>query len=617
MIHTKNKRDQVSQKRKPRRSTLNKPIDNCLAEISFNKWESQLPRWLTEARTAIVSGNREDVAEILNPERIEQVLKGQPGQLKIVVIYNIVKLLREIGQIKRAESLCAKLVKLQPDNYIVYNEMGILSRRLGNISGAVKYFTKSKEINPDDPKIWADLGCNTVGLGQTESGIELIRRAVEKMPENNYLHSNLLFLLHYLPELDRQEIFNEHKKWAQIHAPSSHAKTDHDNDPDPDRKLRIGYISPDFHRHVVAPRMELLLDEHDRDAVEVYGYGSVERPDEVTTNLRNKFDHYRDIWKVGDQEVAGIIEQDKIDILVDLTGHCNNNRLLVLAYKPAPVQVTYFGYSDTTGMQAIDYLLTDSLLTPPQSQKFHTEQLICLPGGVVCYTPQAKSPDVTSPPVVQKGYITFGAFTSIYRFNNRLLGVWAEILKSTPNSRLLLGFRGGDDAQLQHRFLSQLEECGLSPERIEICGTKPYFTYLEQYNEVDIVLDTFPENGGITTCDALWMGVPVISLVGDHRVERAGLGMLSKIGMEFFVASTLDEYVSKAVALAAKPDALVKIRGSMRNRMMASPLCDKDMFIKNIEQAHRNIWKKWCKSKIAKLQSKDVNKEQHVFLGDR
>ena len=578
--------------------TLNKPIDNCLTETSFNKWKSQLPRWLTEARTAILSGKKEYAAEILNSERIEQVLKEQPGQLKIVVIYNIVKLLREIGQLKRAESLCAKLLKLQPDNYIVYNEMGILSRRLGNISGAVKYFTKSKEINPDDPKIWADLGFDLVRFGQAERGIELIRRAVEEMPENNFLHSNLLFLLHYLPKLDRQEIFDEHKKWAKIHAPSSLAKTDHSNIPDPDRKLRIGYISPDFYLHVVAAHVELLLDEHDRDAVEVYGYGSVECPDQITTNFQNKFDQYRDIWKVGDKEVAGIIEQDKIDILVELTGHCGKNRLLVLAYKPAPVQVTYFGYFDTTGMQAIDYLLTDSLLTPPQSQKFHTEQLISLPEGYYCYTPQAKAPDVTSPPVAQKGYVTFGAFTKTYRFNDRLLGVWAEILKSTPNSILLLGFRGGDNAQLRHRFLSRLEECGLSPERVDIRGMKPYRDYIRQFNEVDIVLDTFPENGGITTCDTLWMGVPVISLAGAHQVERAGLSILSQIDMEFFVASTLDEYVSKAVALAAKPDALIKIRETMRDRMAASTLCNKSLFVKNIEQAYRNMWKKWCNTKI-------------------
>lgn len=616
MARKKKKPNQVSRKRKSGRSAINRLVDNCITDFSFNTWKSQLPHWLIEARTALRSGKKEDVAEILNPERIEQVLKEQPGQLKIVVIYGIVKLLCAIGQLERAESLCEKLLKLQPGDSLIYSEMGIISRRLGNISEAMRYFTKSNDINPDNPKTWANLGLNLVSLGQMEIGVEWIRKAVEKLPEDFLLHADLLFFLHYLPRLDRQDIFNEHKKWGQIHAPLSRAKTDHNNTPDPDRKLRIGYISPDYCRHVVASYVETLLDEHDRDMVEVYGYGNVEHPDEMTINLRNKFDHYRDIWKVSDEDVAGIIERDKIDIMVDLTGHCKDNRLRALAYKPAPVQVTYVGYADTTGMQAIDYLLTDIQSVPLQSQKFYTEKLLYLPKGAYCYSPRAEALDVTSLPAAENGYITFGVFTSTFRFNTPLLEVWAEILKRTPNSRLILGFRGGDNPQFQNRFLSQFEQYGISHERIDIGDFKDYLIYFKQYNEVDIMLDTFPENGGTTTCDALWMGVPVISMAGQHQNERAGLSTLTQIGLEFFVASTSDEYVSKAVALAEKPDALAKIRGSMRNRMTASTLCNKSLFVKNIEQAYRNIWKKWCSSKLAKIQNKDIIEEHHVFIGD-
>ena len=598
MIHTKNKRDPVSQKKEPGHSVINGLIDNCLSEISFNKWKSQLPRWLTEARNALLSGNKEDVAEILNSERIEQVLKEQSGQLKIVVIYNIVKLLREIGQLKRAESLCGKLQKLQPDNYIVYNEMGTLSWKLGNISGAVKYFTKSKEINPDDPDIWCKLGNNLARLGQIERGMELFRNAVEKTPEDFGWHSNLLFHLHYLPDLDRQEMFNEHKKWAQIHAPPSLAKADHNNIPDPDRQLRIGYISPDFRGHSVAIFLGSLLESHHSEEVEVYGYGDITSPDSTTEQLKNKFDYYRNIRGINDKSVADLIEQDQIDILVDLAGHTGDSRLHVLAYKPAPLQVTWLGYPDTTGMSQIDYRLTDSIADPVGSQKFYTEKLIYLPNGFLCFSPCETLPAVADLSSNRNGRITFGSFNISRKINSSVVELWSRILKSVPNSDLLLKFKSGRDDEIRQIFLRQFEAHGINPERITISGWLPSPAHLQLYNHIDIALDTYPYNGTTTTCQALSMSVPVISLSGDQHMSRVGRSLLSRLGLEFFAASTPDEYVSKAVALAAKPDALAKIRETMRDKMAASTLCNKSLFARNIEQAYRNMWKKWCNTKI-------------------
>jgi len=373
------------------------------------------------------------------------------------------------------------------------------------------------------------------------------------------------------------------------------ARVSHSNTVEPERKLRIGYISPDFKRHVVSYYFEPLLDEHNRDVVEVYGYGNIDRPDPTTSRLQKKFDCYRSIWDVNDDAVARVIEQDKIDILIELAGHTRNNRLLVLARKPAPVQVTYLGYADTTGMEAVDYLLTDRLTAPPESQKFYTEQLAYLPGGSVCYTPPENAPDATPLPAAKKGYVTFGAFTNNRRLNRPLLEVWAEILKLTPNSRLLLGFRGGGDEKVQEHYLSQLEECGVLRERIEIGGGKVHTEYLKQYSNVDIVFDTFPENGGTSTCDALWMGVPVISLAGQHQAERVGLGILSRLDMQCFAAATPAEYVARAVAIANKPQSLVEMRASMRSRMAESSLCDAKRFARDVETAYREMWRRWCR----------------------
>ncbi len=220
-----------------------------------------------------------------------------------------------------------------------------------------------------------------------------------------------------------------------------------------------------------------------------------------------------------------------------------------------------------------------------------------MPGGVVCYTPPENAPVVTPLPAAKKGHVTFGAFTSIWRLNRRVLEVWAEILKLTPNARLLLGFHGGDDEKVQEQYLSQFEECGVSRQRTEISGWKSYTKYLKQYSDVDIVFDTFPENGGTTTCDALWMGVPVISLVGQHQAERATLNILSRIGMQCFATATPAEYVAKAVALANKPESLIKIRASMRARMAESPLCDTKRFAREVETAYREMWRRWCQDR--------------------
>jgi predicted O-linked N-acetylglucosamine transferase (SPINDLY family) len=347
----------------------------------------------------------------------------------------------------------------------------------------------------------------------------------------------------------------------------------------------------------VAYFFEPILDGHDRQDVEVYGYGNVEFPDEITERLIEKFDCYRDIRSLDDQAAAELVERDRIDILVDLAGHVGDNRLLVMARKPAPIQLTYLGYPDTTGLTAIDYRLTDVLADPPDSgaQRFYTEELAFLPDGFLCYRPPDFASALSPLPAADADLLTFGSFNNGSKINPPLIRMWADLLRANPNSRLLLKLKGGDDPLIAANYLERFEETGLNCDRVDIIGWKTPEEHLKAYAQVDIALDTYPYNGTTTTCEALWMGVPVISLVGECHASRVGLSILTRLGLEFFAASTPQEYIAKATALATNLPALARIRRTMRARIAASGLCHAKGFARQIEAAYRRMWYRWCR----------------------
>jgi predicted O-linked N-acetylglucosamine transferase (SPINDLY family) len=294
-----------------------------------------------------------------------------------------------------------------------------------------------------------------------------------------------------------------------------------------------------------------------------------------------------------------MIEQDRIDILVDLAGHTAGNRLLVMACKPAPVQVTYLGYPDTTGMEAIDYRLTDALAEGPLAQRFYTEELVYLPNGFLCYKPADFAPPVSPPPVQRKGHITFGSFNNNCKIHPFIMELWSRILRANDDFRLLLKFHAGTDQAVRGHYLRQFERLGVAQDRIEIAGWKHPVDHLRLYKEVDIALDTYPYNGTTTTCEALWMGVPTLSLVGEHHASRVGLTILSRVGLEVFAASTPEEYVGKAIAFAGEPENLSKIRAAMRSMVTTSALCDAKGFAHSLETAYRTMWHQWCRLQSA------------------
>jgi predicted O-linked N-acetylglucosamine transferase (SPINDLY family) len=303
-----------------------------------------------------------------------------------------------------------------------------------------------------------------------------------------------------------------------------------------------------------------------------------------------------------DRQVADLIERDKIDVLVPVGGHTPGNRLLVVACKPAPIIVDYGGIN-TSGIEQIDYRLTDRIHDRSQMQKFYVEELVYLPGGLICYTPPDCAPPVAPLPALANGHITFGVFNNGSKINTKMMSLWAEILKANHNSKLLLKSRAGNDKEARSYYFCQFEKLGVSRDRIEIAGQKPFIEYLQLFNRIDIALDTHPYNGCMTTLEGLWMGVPVISLVGENHVSRCGLSMLTRIGLESLVASTDRQYVTKATTLAQDLEALVEMRFSMRERMAASTLCDARAFAQSVEEAYRDMWRKWCKEQNSEIQA--------------
>jgi predicted O-linked N-acetylglucosamine transferase (SPINDLY family) len=347
----------------------------------------------------------------------------------------------------------------------------------------------------------------------------------------------------------------------------------------------------------VAYTFESLLDNHDRDQVEVYAYANVAHPDEVTGRLRSKFDAYRDIRGLDDRQAAALVAEDRIDILVAMAGHSDSHRLTIFALKPAPVQVD-LGSIGTTGLPQIDYRITDERLDPPETQPFYLEELVYVPDGFVCYRPPDFAPPVDPLPARASGSVTFGSFNNSLKINPQVVALWSEVLRRTPGARLLLKCRGGGDTEWVDRLRRAFAGHHVDPLRIEACGWQSPQEHLRLYGQVDVCLDPFPFNGCVSTLEALWMGVPVVTLAQDVYVSRVGSTILGRLGMDALVTTSPDAYVAAAVNLAGSLDVLDRVRRHLRARMAASPLCDGHRYAQQIEAAYRRMWRRWCAGQI-------------------
>ena len=501
-------------------------------------------------------------------------------------------LFKRQGLLPEAESDFRAALAVRPAFVQALNNLGVVLGETARAEEAIATFEALLAAQPDYPEAWNNLGNLYKTQARLTEALDAFARAVEVRPDYAVAHSNFLFTLAFVEGFDQGQIRALHEQWGMQHA-AGLQESEHANAPDPGRRLRIGYVSPDFRAHACAMFLEPLLREHDRDAVEIHAYAEVARPDDVTARLRAYVDVWHSTVGLRDDDLAALIRQDGIDVLVDLAGHTADNRLLALARKPAPVQVAWLGYPATTGLASMDWRLTDSVTEPMgQSDDFYTERLMRLPHSLWCYQAPDDLDAVAPLPAFANGYVTFGSLNSYTKIGPQVIALWARVLLALPTARLsmLTVPEGGARVSL----LAQFADWGISAERVTLLGRLPRPAYRAALAAVDIALDPFPCNGGTTTCDALWMGLPVVALRGNTFLSRASLSVMTAAGCPEFTAADEDEYVARCVELAADLPRLAAIRAGLRERMASSPLTDARGFARDMEAAYRKMWQGWC-----------------------
>ena len=501
-----------------------------------------------------------------------------------------------MNQGRREEALLRfqQAINLRPDLADAHNNLGLAFAAEGLADEAVACYQRALQVAPNCVGALANLGNANKDEGLLIEAIACYRAALSHRPNDAKIHSNLLLAMNYQTGADPQAILCEARRFAAQHAAPLAARIKpFEARPLAGRRLRIGYVSADYREHPVAYFLEPILASHDRCSFEIFCYADVPEPDAVTQRLQGCADHWRSLVGVSDAEAAEIIRQDGIDILVDLAGHTGGNRLLMFASKPAPIQASYLGYLSTTGLSTIDYYITDADADPPGLTEAHyQEQLIRLPECAFCYRPGTTPESAAEVPARQAGYVTFGCLNNRAKVSEENLSLWSRILNAVPGSRLAL--RAGAGRPSEHSVLNAETFHGIAADRLIFLGNAPSrFDYLKLYEAVDVCLDPFPYNGVTTTCDSLWMGVPVISLAGRTSVSRQGVRFLQNVGLQEFIAETPEAYVRIASELAGDLPRLTVLRRELRERMSRSPLMDSSRLTRQLEDAYGAMWERW------------------------
>ena len=503
--------------------------------------------------------------------------------------------LMSLGRHGEAVAAYREVLRYTPRSAKTYANLGASLHVAGHLEEAVEAYREALRLDLANADIQDSLGCALSDQGRHEEAMQNHRKALAIAPGYSMAHSNLLMTMHYLPVPDPDGIFEEHKSWARIHTGTVRRYTQYENIQDVNRCLKVGYVSSDFRAHSVAFFIEPILARHDRSKIESICYSGVINPDATTERLRHMAGQWRDIGNLTDEQMTEAIRQDGIDILVDLAGHTPGNRLKVFARKPAPIQVTYLGYPDTTGLESMDYRLTDAQADPPGTEKYYTEKLVRLPDGFLCYQPFDDCPPVSPLSSQERDYVTFGSFNNLSKINSNVIELWTRLLQEVPGARLFIKSPSLTDTATRERYYGLFEQRGAGRDRVELQGrTATQVEHLALYSRLDIALDTFPYNGATTTCEALWMGVPVITLTGRTHAGRVGRSLLSTVGLSELIADSPEGYISRAATLAADRSRLSELRATMRERVRSSLLCNSRTFTHNLEVAYRTMWHQWC-----------------------
>lgn len=491
-----------------------------------------------------------------------------------------------------------RALAIKPDYFAAHSNLGAALRETGTLAEAEAAYRHALALKPDFAEAHNNLGNALLTQGRIREAVASYERAVTLKPRFAEAHHNLLMGSHYLPEITEETACANARRYAAtLTAPPAPRRFA--NTPEPGRPLRVGYVSGDFQDHPVGFFLVDVLPAHARDAVEVFCYVNNSHADAMTARLKAAADHWRNIVGLPDAAVAALMADDGIDILVDLSGHTAGNRLPLFALRPAPVQVTWLGYFGTTGLSAMDYILADRYVVPAGLEAHYAESVWRLPDSYLCFSPPPFDLPVVPPPTTTGAPLTFGCFNNRTKISPDTVVLWARLLRRLPESRLLLKTRNLDDAVVRDALLKCFVAEGVAPERLLMEGHSPRADLLAAYGRVDIALDPFPFGGGTTTAEALWMGVPVVSLRGDRWAGRVSESILATVGHPEWVAADQDAYLEIAAALAADSRHLTTLRAGLREQVRASPLGQPGRFAANLEAAYRGMWRRWCEGQSA------------------
>jgi protein O-GlcNAc transferase len=507
------------------------------------------------------------------------------------LLSNMGNAMQEIGLMDEAIQTLRRAIEVDPNSDYSWDNLGHTYSKLERYDDAASALKRAVANNPNNSNAWNNLAGVCLAQCDVEGSIRCYRKALDLEPHFAMAHSNILFGMNFSLNYTAEEISEEHRRWNKQHVTRLVADTVvHPAQNLKKKRLRVGFVSPDLKDHPVGRFLAPLFRVHNSRDWEAICYSDVLVPDRRTDWLRSRSDLWREVKGLTDEELAALIRKDEVDILIDLAGHTGRNRLLVFARKPAPVQASWIGYFNTTGLESMDYLIADKHCIPEDAEHLYTEKIMRLPDGFLCYEPPAVAPEVSSLPALERDYVTFCSFNQLSKVSQATIQTWEVLLRELPTSRLLLRGKALNDKSVRDLFARKFLEVGIESYRLDLMPKTTMAKYFATYHQVDIALDSFPFVGGTTTCDSLWMGVPVVTFTGDRFCGRHSSSHIYNVGLDEMVGTNVEEYLRIAVDLANDLDRLADIRASLRDRCEKSPLINAERFYRDFTKALQEMW---------------------------
>jgi len=498
--------------------------------------------------------------------------------------------LQERGQLEAALDCYRNARRMDPRFFEAHYNIGNVQSELGRLEAAVANYINALKLKPDSAMIYSNLGAVLQELGQIKEALTSCRRALKLDSSLTVVRSNLLGMLNSTSSDTAEQRLEEAMKYGsavsrKVSAPFAAWRCEESS-----QRLRVGLVSCDLRNHPVGYFLESLLANLDPARVELFAYPTDDHVDALTMRIRPYFAKWHLLSKLNDADAARTIHADGVHVLLDLSGHTEQNRLPIFAWKPAPVQASWLGYFATTGVAEMDYLLADEMGVPDEQRQYFTEKIWYLPDTRLCFSAPEHDLPVGALPALNNGHITFGCFQRLTKVGGDVLAAWARILGALPNARLRWQCKQLGDPAVAAKFVTRLQQHGIDPARVTMLGEVSREAYLNAHAEVDVILDTFPFPGGTTTCEALWMGVPTLTLAGDTLLARQGASLLKAAGLAEWIATGTDDYIARAVALSGDLSKLAALRAGLREQVRLSPLFDAKRFARNFEDALWGMW---------------------------